>query len=66
MSSKADVEDLENFLPSWISDHLGEKSYMADEGTRLPSSPMEDTSSPEVRPSVDVLLLIKKETNTMT
>ncbi|GFY96507.1 hypothetical protein Acr_11g0008130 [Actinidia rufa] len=30
-----------------ISDHLGKKSYMEDEVTRLPSSPREDSSSPE-------------------
>ena len=66
MSSKADVGDLENSLSSWIFDHLGENSYMASEVTRLPSSPREDTPSPEVRPSADVLPSIEKKTNSMT
>ncbi|GFZ18458.1 hypothetical protein Acr_27g0001970 [Actinidia rufa] len=52
MSSRFDMVDLENSLPSWISDHLGEKSYMDDEVTRLPSSPKEDPSSLEGSPSV--------------
>ena len=66
MSSKADVGDLENSLPSWISNHLGEKSYMADEITRLSSSPRKGSPSLEVKPSADVLPPIEKETNTMT
>ena len=45
MSSKVDVGDLENFLPSWISDHLGEKSYMADKVNQLALSPRKDSSS---------------------
>ena len=66
MSSKADVGDLENSLPSWISDDLGEKSYMADEVTQLTSSSIEDPPNPEVRPSVEALLPIERETNIMT
>ena len=45
MSSRSDVGDLENLadsLPSWISKHLGEKSFMIDEVNQLPSSPRED------------------------
>ena len=59
MSSKADVGDLENSLPSWIFNHLDEKSYMAEEITQLPSSPRKDTPRPEVRPSADDLPLIE-------
>ena len=46
MSNSADVGDLENLedsLPSWISEHLGEKSYMTDEFNQLPSSPLEES-----------------------
>ena len=66
MSSKVDVGDLENSLPSWILDHLGEKSYMADKVTQLPSSPREDPPSPEVRPSVDAFPPTERKTNIMT
>ena len=66
MSSKADVGDLENFVPFWISDHLGEKSYMADEVTQLPSSHRKNTPSPEVRPLANDLPLIESKTNTMS
>ena len=75
MSSRTDVGDLENSLPSWISDHLGEKSYMADKVNQLPLSPGKDHPSPEVRPStdasevkpsVDALPPIEREANTMS
>ena len=66
MSNKVDIGDLENFLPIWISDHLGEKSYMANEVTRLPSSHKEDSPSLDVRPSADVFPPTEKETNTMS
>ena len=39
MSGNSDVGNLENTLPSWIFDHLGEKSYMMDEVNQLSSSP---------------------------
>ncbi|GFZ15638.1 hypothetical protein Acr_25g0000470 [Actinidia rufa] len=42
MSNRADVGDLENSLPYWISKHLGEKSYMTDEVNQLHSSPFEE------------------------
>ena len=38
MSGNGDVGNLENSLPSWISDHLGQKSYMMDEVNQLPFS----------------------------
>ena len=49
MSNSADVKDLENLglenlgdsLPSWVSEHLGEKSFMSDEVHQFPSSPLE-------------------------
>ena len=66
MSNKADVGDFENFLPSWISDHLGEKLYLANEVTQFPSSHRKDTPSPEVRPLDNVLSSIERETNTMS
>ena len=44
--------DLENFPPSWIFDYLGEKLYMADEVTQLPSFLREDPPSPEGSPSI--------------
>ena len=46
MSSRTDVGDLENLensLPSWISEHLREKSYMTDELNQLTSSPFEES-----------------------
>ena len=46
MSSRfgvGDLENLEDSLPSWISEHLGKgSSYMADEVNQLPSSPREN------------------------
>ena len=46
MSSRSRVGNLENLedsLPSWISEHLREgSSYMTDEMNRLPSSPREN------------------------
>ena len=53
MSGRSDVEDIENLgdsLPSWISDHLGEKTYMADEVNQLPLPPPKE-SSPRDEPS---------------
>ena len=66
MSSRTDVGDLENSLPSWISDHLGEKSYMANEVNQLPLSPRKDHFSSEDSPLVVPLPLLEKEVNTMT
>ena len=60
MSSRSrvgDLENLEDFLPSWISEHLGkESSYMTDEVNQLPSSPRESphwVNPPEVSPQDD-------------
>ena len=64
MSNRADVRD-SNSLPSWISDHLGEKSYMEDEVTRLPSLPKENPSSPESSP-LAIYPLVQREVNIMT
>ena len=66
MSNKAGVRDFQNSLLSWISDHLGEKSYMADEVTQLPSSPRENPSNPEGSPSVVLAFQIEKETKIRT
>ncbi|PSS08000.1 Platelet-derived growth factor receptor beta like [Actinidia chinensis var. chinensis] len=66
MSSKADVVNLENSLPSWISDHLGEKSFKEDEVIQLPFSPKEDPPSPEGSPSVAISSPIEREINIMT
>ena len=46
MSNRADVGNLENLedsLPSWISEHIKEKSYMTDEVNQLSSSPLEES-----------------------
>ena len=66
MSSRIDVGDLDNSLPSWISDHLGEKSYMANEVNQLPSSPREDSPNPEGSPSVATFPPVERKTNVMT
>ena len=64
MSDNADVGDLENSLPSWISEHLGEKFSVSAKVTQLPSSPREDPPSPEGSPSVDTRPPLERETNT--
>ncbi|GFZ05434.1 hypothetical protein Acr_17g0010060 [Actinidia rufa] len=74
MSGKVDVGDLENTLPSWISDHLGEWSYMTAEVIQYPSSPREHPSdneeSPLVEdegsPLVDIQPPPERKTNTIT
>ncbi|GFZ00197.1 hypothetical protein Acr_13g0015960 [Actinidia rufa] len=43
MSSRADVGDLDNSLPSWVSEHLGEKSFRTDKVNEFPSSPLEES-----------------------
>ncbi|GFY95689.1 hypothetical protein Acr_10g0010740 [Actinidia rufa] len=63
---KAKQSNLENSLPSWIVDHLGEKSFMANEVTQPPSSPREDPPSLEGSPSVATPLPFEKETNITT
>ena len=61
------LEDLEDSLPSWVSDHLGEgSSYITDEVNLSPESPMEDPSIPEVNPLIAIHPSVEKETNIMT
>ena len=43
MSGRIVVEDLDNSLPSWVSNQLGEKSVRTDEVNQLPSSPPEES-----------------------
>ena len=66
MSNNADVGDLENTLPSWISEHLGKKSYMTIKVTQLPSSPRKESSDSDGSSSIDTRPPPEKETNTMT
>ena len=66
MFGNTDVENKEDSLPSWISDYLGEKSYMEDEVTRLPSSPRRDFSSSMDSPPVVPFPSLEKEINIMT
>ncbi|GFZ14243.1 hypothetical protein Acr_24g0004330 [Actinidia rufa] len=63
MSDSGDVKNLENSQPTWISDHLGEKSYMADEVNQLPFSSRKDLPSLEDSPSAATPLPIERETN---
>ena len=72
MSNSADVGDLENSLPSWVSEHLGEKSVMTDEVNQLPflpyeESPLRDNSS-DHRKDLDMSTYspLEKEINVMT
>ena len=69
MSNRAEVGDLKklwNSLPSWISEHLGEKSYMNDEVNQLPSSPPKNSPSPKASPTVATPPSIERGTNIMT
>ena len=75
MSNSADVGDLENLgysLPSWVSKHLGEKSFMSDEVHQLPSSPPEgsplrdDSPDYRVEPEMSTTSPLEKEVNVMT
>ena len=66
MSENVNVRDAENTLPSWISNHLGERSYMDTEVTEYPSSPRKESSESEESPSVDTRHPPKKELNIMT
>ena len=69
MSNKLDVAnsgDLDS-LPSWISDHLGERSsYMTDEVNQSPASPMEGSPIPEADPLVAIHPSVEEKNNTMT
>ncbi|GFY93723.1 hypothetical protein Acr_09g0001690 [Actinidia rufa] len=66
MSGNANVGDLENSIPSWIFEDLGEKSYMSAEVTQLSSFPREDPPSLEDSPLVDTRPSLERVTNTMT
>ncbi|GFZ06730.1 hypothetical protein Acr_18g0009000 [Actinidia rufa] len=72
MYSKVNLGDgtLENYLPSWVSNHLGGKFYMTDNINQSPSSPLEGSphgnSSVHMKPpEIDTSNLIK-EVNIMT
>ena len=66
MSNKVDVGDLDNSMPSWISNHLGEKSYMADEVNQLllppleESPPQDESSNHGENPEIDTRSPLKK------
>ena len=66
MYSRTDLGDLENFLPSWKSEHVGKKSYMADKVSIVPSLPRRDFSSSEGSPPGIPLSSLEKEDNIMT
>ena len=72
MSSGICVGDLDNTLPSWVSEHLGEKSYMTDEVNQPPSSPLEESSSQAKNfdhgedPEIATRTPLEKEFNVMT
>ena len=53
MSGKIEVGDLESTIPSWISDHLGERSYMTIEVTQYPSSSIEVPSDNYIIPLIE-------------
>ncbi|GFZ11355.1 proline-rich extensin-like family protein [Actinidia rufa] len=65
MSDEVIVDNLENFLPSWISDHLGELSYM-EVVNEYPFLPKEDSSRNDKDPSMDTRPPPERETNTIT
>ena len=60
MSGNVNIKDLENTLPSWISDHLGERSYMDT------SFPKKDSSGNEGSPLIDIRPSSEREVNIMT
>ena len=66
MFGNSDIGDLENSFLSWISDHLGEKSYMEDKVKWLPSSPLEESSEHEENPEIDNRPPLEREITTMT
>ena len=66
MFGNSDIGNLENTLPSWISDHLGENSYNGDEVNQLPSSSRVESPNNEGVPPVDDRPLPEREINTMT
>ena len=70
MSHRSEVghlEDLEDFLPSWVFDHLGEgSSYITYEVNLSLESPMEDLSILKVKPLVAIHPSMEKKINIMT
>ena len=66
MSGEVTEDDLENSLPSWISDHLGERSYMEEVVNEYPSSPKKDSPGNDGDPLMDIRPPPERETNTMT
>ena len=59
MFSRVDIGDLENlgnFLPSWISEPLGEKLYMIDEVNQLPSLPPKESPYETILPTIRKIL----------
>ena len=66
MPDNINVGDLENTLPSWISDHLEERSYITTEITQYPSSPRENSFDSEGSPLIDTRPPLGRETNIMT
>ncbi|GFS38387.1 hypothetical protein Acr_00g0057180 [Actinidia rufa] len=54
-------------LPSWISDHLRERSsYMTEEVNQSPASPMEGSSALETNTLAAIHPLVEEKTNIMT
>ena len=68
MFGEVTVEDLENSLPFWISDHLGDCSFMEIEVKDYPASPKEDLNKPVGGLPIveDTWSPPEKETNIMT
>ena len=66
MSSRADVGDLDNSLLSWVSEHLGEKSFMTDEVNGLPSSPQEESFDHGENPEMENRPPPEREVSIMT
>ena len=60
------MENLEDSLPSWISDPLGERLVMTEEVNQLPSLPREDPPNLEYISSITVLPPVERDTNIMT
>ena len=72
MSGRADVGDLDNSLPSWVSEHLGETSFMTNEVNQLPSYPPEESpprdesSDHGGNPKIDTRTPLENKFNIMT
>ncbi|GFS29022.1 hypothetical protein Acr_00g0005020 [Actinidia rufa] len=66
MSSEVIVDNLENSLPSWRSDQLGERSYIETIVIEYPSLPREDSFENEEGLLVDVRPPPEREMDIMT